>query len=242
MARIRYIKPDFFLDEDLSDLPFETRLLFAGMWCHADREGRMEDRPRRIKAQIFPYDDVDIGASLDKLAHDNFIFRYSVNGKEYLQIVNFTKHQKIHHTERLSIIPAPVNGELTVKKLKCSAGMGNGKGNGKGKGISANAFTADDFNLFWTEFPNKKDKQKAFDAFKKINPNKVPLVIILNAVQAQIEWRRRLAASGDWVPPWKYGQGWINGKRWEDELSVDMKSGSREYSDMITPDEAVQSL
>jgi hypothetical protein len=34
-----------------------VRLLFTGLWCLADREGRLEDRPAEIKAEIFSYDD-----------------------------------------------------------------------------------------------------------------------------------------------------------------------------------------
>ena len=43
------IKPDFLRDEELAALPLEARLLFAGLWMCADREGRIEDRPQRIK-------------------------------------------------------------------------------------------------------------------------------------------------------------------------------------------------
>ena len=54
--RARNIKPGFFENEELADLPPLTRLLYIGLWLLADREGRLENRPRRIKAQIFPYE------------------------------------------------------------------------------------------------------------------------------------------------------------------------------------------
>lgn len=67
--RIRSIKPSFFLDEDLAALPFEARLLFAGLWCLADKAGRLEDRPKRIHAMLFPYEPkVDVNGLLDRLA------------------------------------------------------------------------------------------------------------------------------------------------------------------------------
>jgi len=53
MARIRSLKPDFFKDEDLAVLPFEARLLFEGLWCYADKEGRLEDRPKYLKGVEF---------------------------------------------------------------------------------------------------------------------------------------------------------------------------------------------
>ena len=54
MSRIRSIKPEFFLDEELAELSPLTRLLFVGLWTLADCEGRLEDRPKRIRAQLHP--------------------------------------------------------------------------------------------------------------------------------------------------------------------------------------------
>ena len=50
--RIRTRKPAFFKDEDLADLPPLTRLFFQGLWPMADRDGRLENRPRLIKAEV----------------------------------------------------------------------------------------------------------------------------------------------------------------------------------------------
>jgi hypothetical protein len=115
MARSRNIKPGFFTNDDLVELDFATRLLFAGLWTVADKAGRLEDRPKKIKIAVFPADDVDVEAMLAALAGRNFITRYSVNGVGYIQIVSWAKHQNPHHTEKASVIPPPVNGELTVK-------------------------------------------------------------------------------------------------------------------------------
>ena len=49
MSRARNIKPAFFKNELLAELDAFDRLLFIGLWCLADREGRTEDRPKRIK-------------------------------------------------------------------------------------------------------------------------------------------------------------------------------------------------
>jgi hypothetical protein len=67
MARARNIKPSFFTNEELVELPFSTRLLFIGLWTLADREGRLEDRPKRIKMAIFPADNIDVDAALGEL-------------------------------------------------------------------------------------------------------------------------------------------------------------------------------
>jgi hypothetical protein len=121
MARIRGIKPDFFKDEDLCCLPFEARIFFEGLWCYADREGRLEDRPKYLKAEIFPYDDVDVEKLLQLLADPKlpdrpgkrFIRRYIIDERKYIDIPEFLKHQNPHNTERQSVLPE-FNGEITV--------------------------------------------------------------------------------------------------------------------------------
>jgi hypothetical protein len=110
MARSRNIKPGFFTNDRLAELPPLTRLLFAGLWVIADREGRLEDRPKRIKAHCLPYDDHDVDAALSELASgdDAFIVRYEVGGVGFIQIANWHDHQKPHHMEPSSnILPIP---------------------------------------------------------------------------------------------------------------------------------------
>lgn len=104
-SRSRIIRPSFFINEDLGDLEPLTRLLFAGLWTIADRDGRLEDRPKRIKALILPYDDVDADKMLRDLQNRGFIARYIVDRSSCIQIINWSKHQKVHYLEKASDIP-----------------------------------------------------------------------------------------------------------------------------------------
>lgn len=111
--RSRIIKHDFFKDEDLSTLPAHTRLLYIGLWCMADKAGRLEDRPGRIQAEIFPYDKgpeetthgLEALTLPKKSTKRPFIHRYTVDGEAYIQIVRWREHQPVHHTEKESKIP-----------------------------------------------------------------------------------------------------------------------------------------
>lgn len=118
MARSRNIKPGFFNNEILGELPALTRLLFIGLWCLADREGRLQDRPKRIKKELLGYDDVtadDVNRMLQQLHDNKFITRYTVGAEHYIQITNFLKHQNPHCKEQASVIPglgeSPENAE-----------------------------------------------------------------------------------------------------------------------------------
>ncbi len=107
MARARLLKPGFFHNEDLAEVPAFGRLLFAGLWTIADREGRLDDRPKRIKAELFPYDNVNVPDLLDKLEIAGFIQRYQIENVHFIQVLAFTKHQSPHVREPASTIPAP---------------------------------------------------------------------------------------------------------------------------------------
>ena len=125
MARIRQIKPEFYLDDELAQCSRDARLLFPGLWMLADRDGRLENRPAKIKAQVFPYDnDIDAARTSELLAQlqaQRFILIYEVGGRSYIQIRTFAKHQHCHRNELPSKIPAPNQNELSLKTG--SAGM-----------------------------------------------------------------------------------------------------------------------
>ena len=93
MARSRNIKPGFFTNDKLAELPALTRLLFIGLWTIADRDGRVEDRPKKIKAECLPYDSIDADDALNELASAGFLERYTVEGVAVIQVVNWSKHQ-----------------------------------------------------------------------------------------------------------------------------------------------------
>lgn len=144
MARTRYLKPGFFKNELLAEIDPLGRLLFAGLWTIADREGRLEDRPKRIKAEILPYDDCDIDELLDSLHKQGFILRYEVEGECYIQILNFLKHQNPHPREAKSDIPAPQEDDNAESMLMQN--LGNDKAmprqdQGKTKDMTSPALT-----------------------------------------------------------------------------------------------------
>ncbi|YAW68110.1 hypothetical protein ABM001_05705 [Morganella morganii] len=115
MARARNIKPGFFTNDDLAECDPYARILFVGLWTIADREGRMEDKPRKIKAMVLPYDDVDCDKLLAQLHGKNFITRYSVDGNDFIQVNNWKKHQNPHVKEAASEIPEQLSQDADNK-------------------------------------------------------------------------------------------------------------------------------
>jgi hypothetical protein len=107
MARTRSIKPSFFSNDILAECEPMARLLFAGLWTLADRDGRLEYRPRRIKGALFPYDNCDIEGLVKQLADRGFVVVYRANGIDVLSIPTFSEHQRCHPDERSEGLPGP---------------------------------------------------------------------------------------------------------------------------------------
>lgn len=112
--RARNLKPGFFKNDQLAECCFAARILFEGLWCLADREGRLCDRPKKIKAEVFPYDNLDVDELLKELSDNNLIVRYEVDGECYIEISTFLKHQKPHPKEAQSTIPTSQSASTTV--------------------------------------------------------------------------------------------------------------------------------
>jgi hypothetical protein len=117
MARIRNVKPDFFLHEGLAELSPLHRLFFIGLWTLADKDGRLEDRPKRIKAAVLPWEKCEVEQLLTDLHTAGFIIRYEAGGHACIAIPAFTKHQRPHPKETsLNLPPPPEPGKNTASR------------------------------------------------------------------------------------------------------------------------------
>ena len=95
MPRIRTIKPEFWTDEKVGECSIPARLLFIATWNIADDRGNLERSTKQLKVQVFPYDTVDVEKLLRELLKLRFLTEYEVEGKMFLHINGFHKHQKI---------------------------------------------------------------------------------------------------------------------------------------------------
>ncbi len=111
MSKIRTVKPELFRHEQLfeaeqsSGLPL--RLIFIGLFTVVDAEGRFRWRPRQLKLDILPYDEINFSAVLSALSEFGFIQRYEYEGECYGYIPTWRKHQSINQREPESVLPDP---------------------------------------------------------------------------------------------------------------------------------------
>ena len=144
MARIRTIKPEFFKHEALFDAEQRTglplRVAFAGLWTICDREGRFNWRPRAIKTDVLPYDDLNFGDVLEALVASGFVVKYSLNGHEYGVVPGFSRHQVVNGRETGSVLPDPYQADDLIDettrqaRVEDTSVMAHGLTHGEGKG------------------------------------------------------------------------------------------------------------
>lgn len=176
MARARNIKPSIFKNEELGQIDPHITLLFINLWCLADRAGKLEDRPLRIKAETFPYrENIDINGYLTELERLGFIRRYVTDGKAVIRVTKFNEHQSPHNTEKPSVLPDEVmqvieninRSELTVKQPLKNDGLTEAK---RPESLFTDSLIPDSLNpennnsasAIFEIFPNWKPREAEF--------------------------------------------------------------------------------
>ncbi len=222
--RARNIKPAFFKNEELVKLPEAVRLLFIGLWCLADRRGRLEDRPARIKMEIYPCDPHDVSTMLDLLQHHAFIIRYERNENHYIQIINFEKHQYPHIREQESTIPAPckpgastMQARLNPESLDTESPLLNTASQQKTR-----------FEEIWNRYPKRlgrKDAEKHFRASVKTDQDWEEIKRALENYQIHL---RAEATEPNYI---KHGSTWFN--NWREWVNYQEVKDARHVSEGV---------
>lgn len=232
MGRIRTIKPELFRHAGLFDAEMACglplRVAFAGLFTVADRSGRFKWRPRQLKLDVLPYDNVDFSDVLGELARHGFILRYEVGGEAFGCIPTWEKHQVINNRETASQLPAlpadvcptcaPHVTDARLTPLGHAQEEGEGEGEGKGKlkpSASSSASPATDppgFSEFWAAWPHtarKVDRKKCVAKWKaaKLAHHLQVILSHIGAMKLTQQW-----IDGYEPAPMKY----LNGERWKD--------------------------
>lgn len=88
----RMIDPEIFSDDRLGNCGAYALSLYIGLLCSCDVEGKLEDRPRKIQAKIFPYNPtLDVNQCLNEMVQAGLLIRYEVEGVKVILVNNFDK-------------------------------------------------------------------------------------------------------------------------------------------------------
>lgn len=228
--RIRTIKPEFWTNEKLCELPECVHMFAAAILNYADDEGYFNANPGLIKGAIFPLRDpsVSIQCMLIELSNIDYLrIAKGSDGREYGFVVKFSEHQRVNR-------PTPSKYKCLADFTECSVsahgiitdaslpeqGTGNREEEqGRGTGIHAHARstkTENDFDLFWKHYPKKVGKQDALKRFQRARKSGMPEIgVLVAAIEKQRksdQWRRD---NGQFIPN---PSTWLNQGRWDDDL------------------------
>ena len=158
MGRIRSIHPDACQSETLAKLTASQERTFFRLLTYCDDDGRAPANPRLIKAAIYPLHDEmgpkQVQAELVALQAAGVLIRYTVEGKEYLQVTSWTEYQHPKNPSASKFpalpqgLPLPTPGlpqdfpesseplpqGLPLPTLIRPLGVGEGVGEGEGEG------------------------------------------------------------------------------------------------------------
>jgi hypothetical protein len=194
MPRIRTIKPEFWSDEKLAPLEPIDRLAFLGLISMADDFGRVHGNVKVIDAFVFPECSRTVRESLAKLSRLGRIrCGKSSSGKQIIQILNWSKHQRVdkpqtatalpeivvfddetpENTEENSIRESFANHSGTIPEPLATLSGIRDQGSGTddhGSILSAQSSGRDEytqeFEKFWSVYPTARRTKKK-DAFRR---------------------------------------------------------------------------
>jgi hypothetical protein len=228
--RIRSIKPEFWRSDDIDRLDWETRLLFVGLWSYVDDNGVGRDRESDICADLFsgdmsrhPLDTLArVAEGLATLAAGGLIERYTVDGKPYLHVSTWTRHQRIDRPNKARYpLPTCANAEprdtLATPSRQSRETPAHGaveqwsSGTEEVTTLSAVADEPDGFADFYAAYPRKEARRNAEKAWRAALKRADVDTIMAGLARFQFRPERQfqpLPAS------------WLNADRWADQLTI----------------------
>lgn len=120
----RILKESICTSDNLNELSEETENFFYRLLVCCDDYGRFDGRPAIIKARCYPLKEsktlLVISAYLQALHDAKLIILYQVDGKDYIQMLTWEKHQQVR--AKKSKFPAPVCEWISLD-INCEQGQ-----------------------------------------------------------------------------------------------------------------------
>jgi hypothetical protein len=220
MARIRSIKPEFWVSEQIAECSPNARLTFVGMWTFSDDNGVHPAKPKTLKAELYPMDDVtsnSVAGWVNELINVGLVIPFEHAGTSYWHITGWGKHQKIDRPSYKYPTPPESSNSPTPQQpldedssnARRAPPPGVDRIGKDRKGVEIQRMFAE----VWSAYPKKSAKPAAEKAFKAAKVDEHTLGTILADIESRKacdDWKKE---NGKYVPnPATY----LNQRRWED--------------------------
>ena len=186
----------------LSD--FEERFWWR-LTVNCDDFGRCDARPAILKSKLFPLADgkthKDMSKALSRLASVGLVKVYEVDGRPFLQVVKWDKHQRIR--AKRSKYPSPDDAccQMTAIDSTCPRNPIQSESNpNPNANADMCAREGKSFTLFWEEYPKKCKREEAWAAWKALNPDPAMVEKIMDHLRAWKQSDRWAELNGKFIP------------------------------------------
>jgi hypothetical protein len=168
MPRIRTIKPDFWTDEKIAELPIQSRLVYIATWSYADDYGVLRASMRLLKSQILPYDEtirLDVFTKwIDALINARMLIPFMFKNESYLYVRTFSDHQRIDRKSTPLVPIEDLNKVLdeysTSPRRAIDAVIVDSNSNSKGIENKFSAPTLDEVIAYFKEYGSSETLAK----------------------------------------------------------------------------------
>lgn len=109
----RILKQDICTSEEVDQLSWFEEVLFYRLIVNADDYGCFDRRAKIIKSALFPLKEVttkQIDSAVDRLSTVGLVRVYEVQGRPYLQLTTWSKHQRLRTSKHR--FPTPEEADL----------------------------------------------------------------------------------------------------------------------------------
>ena len=139
-------------------------------------------------------------------------------------VCNYNTYQDPKNYERTNVEPLKEPATEPIKhhrRPSINKECKNVKNEKKNKQTGANApdMVYGLFESFYESYPVHIKKSDTYKWFLKNKPDNEMVSMMIGKVKEQIAWRETQSSAGAFVPQWPAPIVWLNGKRWEDELT-----------------------
>lgn len=246
----RILKESICTSESIEQLSAFEEIFFYRLIVNCDDFGLMDARPAILKARLFPLKqirDTQIIDALRRLTSLELITPYTVDGKSFLMMNAWDRHQQIRAKKAKFPLP-PENMMLAdgtrVRRQHTDPDDTNGnhlisddirsnqthadvpviqsntiqsENESESENESKYTRARERFDQFWEAYPKKVGKGAAQKSFEKLRVTDELLQTMLTVIERMKRTPQWTKDNGQYIPN---PQTWLNQRRWEDEVPV----------------------
>lgn len=238
----RLIKESICASEDLNKLSPMAENLFYRLMVNVDDYGAYYGNPSIVKSNCFPLKSDDIKSDqvdswLNELEKAGLIFRYTANGRQYVQFVKWEKHQQIRAKKRKFPAHDSTCNQMISDDSKCPRNPIQSNPNTKQsetKQCECEDDEDDGFDAFWEAYPSKAgDIRQAYFEYLGVLKQGVAPETLLEAVkwQSEVKEARYMGSAEKWLR----NKGWTE-KRQEAPVSRNAPAACKDYGPVTMDD------